>query len=309
MTSKKYLKASTMFAAALGLALGLSAAPAEAHHCKGGHASEPGCDVGGGGGGSGSGKNFPAKVTFDDLDGDNITSDGNGSYSDGPGVTTGVPLEGSPPGQFRMVLVDGEGRFVFMDFGAAVDCELDDGLQGCVFDDSGAVEPVLCPFPVGERTDAAGTTNDALCSGLKQVRMFFRHALNVIVAGDEIFMLGMPNGPTYDGEADSVEFGFRAEKNVGGWRLRFDNRCLGIDGLGEFLEITAADNNLNDDAVLPNDEWQIGTGAGTKKTACLTKTVRGRSEDLIGLFDMQFGYKVCILADPDVSDLCIGESS
>ena len=40
--------------------------------------------------------------------------------------------------------------------------------------------------------------------------------------------------------------------------------CLGLAaGAGEFLEITATDNDGSD--ALPNDEWQIGTGAGTKK--------------------------------------------
>ena len=81
--------------------------------------------------------------------------------------------------------------------------------------------------------------------------------------------------------------------------------CLGLAaGAGEFLEITATDNDGSD--ALPNDEWQIGTGAGMK-TACLTKTGKGMSEDLIGLFDMRFGYTVCILADPDAGDLCVGE--
>ena len=73
--------------------------------------------------------------------------------------------------------------------------------------------------------------------------------------------------------------------------------CLGLAASAdEFLEITATDNDGSD--ALPNDEWQIGTGVGTK-TACLTKTVKGNLEELIGLFDMRFGYTVCILADPE----------
>ena len=44
------------------------------------------------------------------------------------------------------------------------------------------------------------------------------------------------------------------------------------------------------------------TDVRTAKTACLTKTGKGMSEDLIGLFDMRVGYTVCILADPDAGD-------
>ena len=301
MNAAKMTLTATVVAAALGLALGLMAAPAGAHHKlghnKGGDGGKPNSES--------SGKVFPVKVTFDDMGGDSIQSDG-GPYIDGvDGVRAEIPVHGSPPGKLLVSLEGKEPRTFFIDFGAAVDCEPSDGLQGCVFDDSGAADPVVCPFPVGEREDANGTAENALCSGLRQVTMTFHHALDVFVEGDEIYMLGMPNDSPFDGESNEFEFGFRAEKNAGGWRLRFDELCLGF-GAGKFLEITATDHNANDDAVLPNDEWQIGTGGGMK-TACLTKTGKGRSEDLIGLFDMEFVYTVCILADPDMSNLCIGE--
>ena len=49
MRTAKMTLVSTVVAAALGLALGLAPAPAEAHHCKGGHAINPECEDGGGG--------------------------------------------------------------------------------------------------------------------------------------------------------------------------------------------------------------------------------------------------------------------
>ena len=49
MNAAKMTLVSTVVAAAFGLALGLAPAPAEAHHCKGGHAIYPECDGGGGG--------------------------------------------------------------------------------------------------------------------------------------------------------------------------------------------------------------------------------------------------------------------
>jgi len=37
----------------------------------------------------------------------------------------------------------------------------------------------------------------------------------------------------------------------------------------------------------------------TTKTACLTRKGNGKREDIVGLFDMQFGYTICILANQE----------
>ena len=268
MNAAKMTLVSTVVAVALGLGLGLMSTPA---------AAKPNCDDPPCGGGKpdseSSGKVFPVKVTFDNDWFDSIKSDG-GPYIDGQAVRAEVPVEGSPPGQFIMVLSDADTRFLFIDFGLAEDCEgaaLD--TLGCVRDDSGASgELVLCPFLADEREDNTGNEDVGLCSGFKQVWLTFRHAF--VDDDTEEFMLGMPNGITLLGESKFFEFSFSAEKNSGDWRLRFDELCLG----GEFLEITATDNDKTD--ALPNDEWQLGTGAGTK-TACLTKTGKRKAEDLI----------------------------
>ena len=47
------------------------------------------------------------------------------------------------------------------------------------------------------------------------------------------------------------------------------------------LEIWATDNDNSDEIV--NDEWHIGT-LTAPKTACLTRTGKGKPEDLIGGF-------------------------
>jgi len=62
-----------------GLVLGI-AAPAAAHHCKGSHAGEPGCDGGGGGGGGGDTQRIPQNCEFLDAPGDTIRSDALGAY-------------------------------------------------------------------------------------------------------------------------------------------------------------------------------------------------------------------------------------
>ena len=142
--------------------------------------------------------------------------------------------------------------------------------------------------------------------------------------GDEHeYMLDMTPDVTFDGEGDNIEVGLREESNKDDdLRIRFDNNCLG-ESVGEFLKITAGDNVVGDGI---NDHWKIDTietraGEGeeppivtTTKEACLTKKGNGKREDLVGVFDMQFGYTICILADPDGLDpdvddaACLGES-
>ena len=236
------------------------------------------------GGGGGNEKDFQARVTFDDLEGDTITSDDGRPYIEGTDAHALVPVEFSPPGQFVMTLRLQGNRFLFFNFGAAVDCiGADSGTLECVADKYSTKVP--CPFPPGER----GVVDDSQCSGYKRVVMGFRHAF---VDGSEVFMLGMPNGATFDGEGDNIEIDFREEsRKDDDLRLRFDANCLGLNE-GDFLKITAWDNVGGDG--IPNDEWKIDTGTGTK-TACLTKKGNGHRENLIGLFDMQFGYTICIL--------------
>lgn len=272
--------------------------------------------------GGGSGKVFAVKVSFDDEPSDTIKSDGDyyisdsGVYADS-GVGARLPVEFSPPGQFVMTLRLNGGRLLFFDFGAAVDCVSGDPTNtgACVWDendDSTFTDPVPCPFPPGSRYP-----DDSLCSGYKQVVMVFRNTVYEPSGDERDYMLGMSNNQTFPGKGGGAEFDFREEsRKEDDLRLRFDAKCLGWAD-GDFLNITAFDHLDNDDAVLPNDEWYIGTGdtpvlTGTK-TACLTKKGNGKNEDLVGLFDMQFGYTVCILADPDgidpvVSDnACLGE--
>ena len=53
MIGSRLVNTSMLFLTGLGLAFAVAIAPAEAHHCKGGHANDPECDGGGGGGGGG----------------------------------------------------------------------------------------------------------------------------------------------------------------------------------------------------------------------------------------------------------------
>ena len=274
----------------------------------------------------GNGKVFAVKVTFDDVASDHIQGDDHedkyyisdsGVYPES-GVGARLPVEFSPPGQFVMTLRLNGNRSLYFNFGATVNCNesfASSAEGGCVFDkaeDNYFSDPVPCPFPPGARYP-----NDSMCAGYKQVVMVFRNTVYE-QSGDELdYMLGMPNKQTFPGKGGGAEFDFREEsRKDDDLRLQFDAKCLGWAD-GEFLNITAFDHLDSDDAVLPNDEWYIGTGdtpesTGTK-TACLTKKGNGNNEDLVGLFDMQFGYTICILADPDGIDpvvpdnACIGE--
>jgi hypothetical protein len=264
-------------------------------------------------GGDNNAKTFPVKVTFDDADGDTIRSDGNADYvsDSGANADSGVgavmPVEFSPPGHFLFVHRSQGDRSLFIDFGAAVDCATgapnNPVTDACVKNNAGMA--VLCPFPSGERKPDASK-----CSGLKRVVMGFRHSVDE--SGAELeYMLGMEEGVTFDGESDGIEIDLREERNKDDdLRLRFDANCLGEDK-GDFLKITAYNNVVGDG--IPNDEWKIDTietevnGDGlevitsTTKTACLTRKGKGKNEYLIGEFDMQFGYTICILADPAVA--------
>jgi hypothetical protein len=254
-------------------------------------------------------KSFPAKVIFDDFPGttdpvvlpDTIMTGLGAPFIGGvAGMVAVVPREGTPPGQFLMYQLNrGSIGSLFYDFGPAFYC-VEFGTLGCVLDDSASPALVQCPFKLGERRrDDFNTLNDSFCSGFKGSQVRFRH----VVGDPDIFMLGMSNTGTYDGEAYGSEFAFPGDKNVE-WRLHFDKSC---DPAGDFLEINANDHDRDDN--LFNDEWHIGTrdsatGSGMK-TACLFKAGKGHVNNFIGLFDMQFGYTVCILADPDSGGGCI----
>jgi len=266
--------------------------------------------------GGSSGKVFAVKVTFDDAGGDTIKSDGANYISDSgvfadSGVGARLPVEFSPPGQFVMTTRLSGDRTLFFDFGAAVDCTDSSDAGACVLDNTG--EPVPCLFPPGERFTWEGGSADGQCSGHKQVVMGFRHSVDPDTGGEIEYMLGMTNDETFDGKAGGVEIDFREESNRDDdLRLRFDNKCLGQD-VGDFLKITAWRVNEEPEG-LTNDHWQIDTIesyidnegkeviTSTTKVACLTKKGNGKREDLVGLFDMQFGYEICILADPDGLD-------
>ena len=258
------------------------------------------------GGGGSNVKGYAVKVTFDDLPGDTMKSDGNPSYFDfeGSGAGAAMPVEFSPPGQFRMWLKAAAIRHFFFDFGEAVDCAgADPGTLACVFDkadDSTFTDPVPCLFPIGERFDDLGAPADTWCSGFKLGAVAFRHTVDD--SGAELeYMLGMTNGVTFDGEGDNIEIELREEsRKEDNLRIRYDANCLG-QNVGDFLKITAWDNVVGDG--IPNDEWKIDTIETdderniitTTKTACLTRKGNGKREDIVGLFDMQFGYAICIL--------------
>lgn len=279
-----------------------------------------------GGGGGSAEKVFAVKVTFNDDPFDTIKSDSKGSYFDfeGSGVGAQIPVEFSPPGQFTMFTKLAAIRHLFIDFGAAVDCAgAVPGTLSCVtdkVDDSMFTDPVPCLFPLGKRfNDQGGAANDQ-CSGYKLVTLGFRHTVDDSGAEFE-YMLGMVNGVTFDGEGDNIEIDLREEsKKEDDLRIRFDAKCLGLDK-GDFLKITAWDNVDSDG--IPNDEWRIdtietdpqtdpeGVIITTTKTACLTRKGKGQQEDIVGLFDMQFGYTICILANQNAASAadgaCLGE--
>ena len=179
--------------------------------------------------------------------------------------------------------------------------------DACVKDKVGDI--VQCLFPPGKRDPAADDLNpplnaDTQCSGYKLISLGFRHTVDD--SGAELeYMLGMTNNETFDGEGDNVEIPLREEsKKEDNLRIRFDANCLGLNK-GDFLKITAWDNVVGDG--IPNDHWlvdTIETAANgdiitTTKTACLTRKGNGKREDLVGLFDMQFGYTICILANQE----------
>jgi len=266
-------------------------------------------------------KTFPVKVWFDNFEGspgsddpplppvppDTITSGFGAPYVDDvAGIVAVMPREGSPPGQFLMYQLDrGSNSTLKFNFGPSVNCDPSlPGTGDCVEEirkSNGTYLRVQCPFKPGDRSPPN------LCSGYIGVSLQFRHT--VVSDNPESFILDMLSSPpapavpyTYDGEARGAEFEFPTEKKGGGsWRLRFDPECPD-SGVGEYLKIWAEDNDTID--TLPNDFWHIGTGDGSK-IACLTKSGKGHVENLVGLFNMQFGYSVCILADPDSGDDCI----
>jgi len=267
---------------------------AVAHPCS----REPGhrhCDPGGT---NDSGKVYLATLYFDDTSGDSIKSDGNGPYVNGADAELRMPVEFSPPGQFVFNLKSRGNRFIFFDFGAAVNCSGASSGLGCVVDktdDDRFKVPVPCPFSPGSRLP----NDDTLCAGFRQAVISFRHAFvpdeNNPLLIYERFMLGMPNNVTFDGESGNIEIDLEKEsKRAADLRLRFDDNCLG-QNKGEFLKITAW-KNVTGIGTPPNDKWRIDTGTGTAtKTACLTKKGKGNQENLVGLFDMNFGYTICIL--------------
>ena len=248
-------------------------------------------------------KGFPVKVTFDGFKGssgppvtyDDTIINGVGApyVGDVAGIVAVMPREGSPPGQFLMYQLDrGSNSTLFFNFGPTVDCGTGaTGPGDCVKELRGN-SSAQCPFKLNDRIDPDS------CSGFKGVSLQFRHT--VVNGNPESFILGMPITGIHDGEARGAEFEFPGEKKGGSWRLRFDPQCPD-GGVGEYLEIWAEDNDLTDN--LPNDFWHIGTGDGSK-IACLTKSGKGHVENLVGLFNMQFGYSVCILADPDSGNTC-----
>jgi len=197
-----------------------------------------------------------------------------------------------------------------------MDCEgADEGSLGCVIDSQD--HEATCPIPVGQRqTYGVSAINNNVCSGFKPVQLHFRHTIATEDDPNSYYMLGMPNLDlqndvgSFDGEASSAEFQFEAERNSVNWRLYFRQDCLDLAiGAGQYLKITATKNGT--DVNLPNDHWEISTSGGSTayKTACLVRAGNGNSRNLVGLFNMQFRYEICILKNPESGDgVCHGET-
>lgn len=298
----RYLILLTTLAFFLGFSVTAVAHPCK-HHLAANDPDHPHCDESpkGNPNSESNDKVFPVKVTFDSdyflgpASSDTIMSDG-GPYIDGVNVTAEVPMEGTPPGQFLMWQGGGNNitSTLFIDFGEAEDCAgADEGTLGCVVDKSDVRSPtsVTCPIPFNERVPL----DNSWCSGFKPVTVNFRHTVDAN-GKPETFMMDILDNLTHYGEAYGSEMHFAAEKNNQNWSLRFDPQCGLTYGTGQFLQISAQDNEGGDE--LLNDEWYISTGGGTKK-ACLIKAGNGNTSNLIGMFDMQFGYTICILANPE----------
>jgi hypothetical protein len=297
--------------ALLGVALSAAAHPCKHHDDK----EDPHCqDAPGGNANSESNdKVYAVKVVFDqDIydseTSDNVMSDGSGPYIDDVNVTANVPEEGTPPGQFLMWQGGWKNpsSTLFLDFGEAEDCAVPEVIaDGCVKDSQDHSVP--CPIPLGARYPS----NDQ-CSGFKPVTLVFRHTVDENGAADQ-FILDMTPGVPYDGEAYGAEMRFDAESNSKSWRLVFKQGCDPGETEGDFLKIERYDMAPAGNDPL-DDYWYISTHdldgsiVTTTKTACLTRDGKGNTPIPNGLFEMQFGYTICILKNPGTADYsCVYE--
>jgi len=279
-------------------------------------------------GGDSGNNRTPVEVTFDDWENDSIQSDNGEPYIDGEDVQAIIPDEGDSPGQFFMNLQLGGPRNLFIDFGAAVDC--DDGnptpqypFGDCVEDERVDQETfrgefVECPFPAGlnVRGTQNGGSDDAFCSALVKGALAERTAFD---DDGEEYILDMDpgdSGPDGGGpvkEVRSVTNGewdikFKVPRPNGNkltsWYFTFSDLPSGHCDPGmspEFLSIRAL--NLSSDLDVGGargaDTWQIGTfneaGRDTGRLACLSKAKGGNPDEFVGFFRMSFMYTVVIL--------------
>jgi len=136
----------------------------------------------------------PVVVTFDSWENDEIQSDNGTPYVDGEDVQAIIPDVFDSPGQFVMNLKLGGERNLFIDFGAAVDCNTGDENDNppfgdCVrdarFDPDSQNNPLLgiveCPFPagLGVRGTQNGGSDDAFCSALVKAFLAERTAFDL----------------------------------------------------------------------------------------------------------------------------------
>lgn len=258
------------------LCTGLASTIAQAHHCKGAHAGDSGCDGGGGGGG---GDAVAVTVTLDDIAGDTLVSDG-AAYIDGADKITAEIVDIG----FRMTPENKSTRTATIDFGPLVDCTSGtaDSSGDCITDALFAV-PITCPIDAGNRIDGS-------CKGARTINLFFRDVF--LDATTVVHILSMPaDGQQYPGQHFDPElFLISPASKKNGWALIFKPNpgLTACQHLAENLGITAFDDG---DGV--TDSWVISTETvdGPSKIACLAKNDPGK-RTFEGYVTMQFGLTI-----------------
>lgn len=168
----------TILAVPVGLALGFVPAPVEAHHCKGPHSEDPGCEGGGAGGGGGGGSISVAVGLRDDDDPDNpdrLLSDELGAYFD---KVDQVGASIGNTGDFAMKLTKGNQppiRKFFLDF---KDCASGD-----------CISPSLIKFTEGgANVFATGTDMKAMKIG-ESFPLKLRIGIDLTGVGGDLWIL------------------------------------------------------------------------------------------------------------------------
>jgi hypothetical protein len=309
MIMHKVVFISTMWAAAMGLAVSLGVLPAwAAVDCTDPRfATHPQCDPNVD---TGDGQGLSVQVTFfyagpadafaaGLISEPFIAGDGLGAYIDGVDKVTAVIPDGednAAPAQFQFAIDGGKRaqRHVYISFGMAVDCPgADPGTLGCVFDDSGSPDPVECPFD----DLAAGDR----CAGLVTGGMWVRDPIRIVggaVVDDGLFVT-MQAGTVSLSRAQDDEFNFYYDREK--WAVNFDDVACNVapPEAASFLDMVAFELEGSDTNGI-REEWAIGTdldssgnlGPGTKN-GCLVKLSKGGTPEYPnGVFAFHHGYRI-----------------